>query len=261
MNKKIIVSGFFILSSFVIASNAFAQTGSPASNLKDRSGQKRQELLTDRADQEIERRITSLNNLITRIQAMKKISDSQKSAFLSQIQSEITSLTNLKAKIDADTDPEILLTDKKSILTEYRVYWLFIPKFRIVASADRILEISDDLSALVTKIQKLIDSAKQKNGKDISSTNSIISEIQTKLIDAKTQAQNAIDTVSNLTPDGGDASKMSANTQALQSARSMLKNALLDLNNVRFDIQKIRVILIGFRQINKTVSSSASPIY
>jgi NADH dehydrogenase/NADH:ubiquinone oxidoreductase subunit G len=211
------------------------------------------------ADREIERRVTSLNNLITRIQSMKKITDSQKASFVTQIQTQITNLNNLKVKIDADTDLAVLKEDKQSILTEYRVYMLFIPKLRIIAAADRILEISDDITSLLTKVQTVINTA-QQNGRDVTTINSIISEIQTQITDAKTQAQNAIDTVSSLTPDLGDKNIVASNTSALKSAREMLRGAVQDINTARFDIQKIRLILIGFRKTGNTASPSATPV-
>ena len=156
-----------------------------------------------RADQEITRRINALNNLITRINAMVKVSDSQKSALTSQVQAIIANLQSLKTKIDADTNPATLLADKKSIVVAYRVFVFMIPKVTIISNADKIL----DLAALL----------QAKNPSTAAAA---------KISDAITQANNAISTVSALDPSGWP-----GNRAALVSARQMLKTALGDLRS------------------------------
>ncbi|MBI3495588.1 hypothetical protein HY065_03105, partial [Candidatus Berkelbacteria bacterium] len=58
--------------------------------------------LKARADKEIDRRITELNIILNKINGFQKLSDSDKSAMTQSVQTEITNLTNLKTKIDAD---------------------------------------------------------------------------------------------------------------------------------------------------------------
>src|SRR5579872_6107659 len=86
--------------------------------------QTRQTNLKTRADNEITRRITALNDLITRINGFTRLTADQKSSFVTQIQTEINTLTSLKTKIDADTDTATLKTDVQSIVAEYRVFAL-----------------------------------------------------------------------------------------------------------------------------------------
>src|SRR6202012_2000296 len=57
-----------------------------------------------RGDTEITRRIAALNDLNTRIQAMQKVTDTFKAGISASITNEVSTLTSLKAKIDADTD-------------------------------------------------------------------------------------------------------------------------------------------------------------
>ncbi len=110
-----------------------------------------------------------------------------------------------QTKIQNDTDAQTLTTDKQSIVKSYRVYALFMPKIRIIAHADRILEVANEMKAKTTSTDAL-----------------------SKIADAQTQAQNAINAVSPLTPDG-----YPGNKTTLDSARGMLRTALADLKTAR----------------------------
>jgi hypothetical protein len=156
------------------------------------------------SDKAIDNRITSLNTRIAKINALKKISDSQKSDFASQFQSRITDLTNLKAKIDADTDLNTIKADYKSIFTDNRIFAIFEPKMNIMAQADNIIGRAN------TQLTKTTDA-----------------NVQAKLNDAITQANAAIAKVSGLTPQNYPAKDI------LTSARSLIKLALADLNTAR----------------------------
>src|SRR5258708_938114 len=117
---------------------------------------KRENLKKTNADRELDRRITSLNALIDRINNIVHISADQKAALVGQVQAIITDLTNLKAKIDADTDLTTLTSDKKSIVTTYRVFVFLIPKVTIMAQADRELNIAAEMTANNSAIQSKI---------------------------------------------------------------------------------------------------------
>ena len=135
--------------------------------------------LKDRAAKEIERRLTSLNDLISKINGIKKITDAQKSSFSSQIQTEIVSLNTLKTKIDADTDLTALKTDVQSIIKSYRVYALFLPKINILLAADGLDNLADKLSTIAIKLETKINDAKVK-GTDVATLNSLLSNLNSK---------------------------------------------------------------------------------
>lgn len=217
--------------------------------------------LQERASKELTRRINSLNELLTRISEFKKISDAQKASLISQVQAQITSLTTLQAKIAADTDPTTLKTDVQSIIQSYRIYALFMPKIQIIGAADRVLNIADEMSSQAATLQTKI-AADQSAGKNVSDLQSLLSDLNAKIADAKTQAQSAIDTVTPLTPDG-----FPGNKTQLQNARQMITTAVKDLDTARQDGRKIIVGLLKFGKIsssegekqNATVSVSPSP--
>src|SRR5574337_626990 len=87
------LSAFFIFFCLVDISNiksvnAQTSTISGSQNLSPKAVQKQQDRITDlktRAQTEIDRRITALTNLITKINDMKRLTSDQKSSFTSQI--------------------------------------------------------------------------------------------------------------------------------------------------------------------------------
>ncbi len=234
--KSTIVLGII---SFLIlgASVAYAApTGAPPI-LETRAAAKQEanmSRLKTRADNEITRRVNALTRLISRISEMKRLTPEQKTSLTLQVQSEITALTTLKAKIDADTDLATLRTDVQSITKSYRIYALYIPKIYIIVHADRLLSLVDDMTALQAKLQTRIDALKAE-GKDTSQMQTFISDMTTKLADAKTKAQSAIDMVVLLTPEG-----FPGNKATLVSARTLLQTARKDLSDAHKAAQQIR---------------------
>lgn len=215
-------------------------------NLQDAS----MERLKERADKEITRRIESLNKLITRISEFKKLSTTQKNSLTSQVQSEITKLTALKAKIAADTDLATLKADVQSIVTAYRTYALFMPKIQILGSADRLQTTADQMSSHAAQLETKINE-QQSNGKDVTELQTLLADMKAQIADANTQAQNAINTVTPLTPEG-----FPGNKTQLQSARQMVVTGIKDLNTARQDARKIIVGLLKFGKITSTISTT-----
>ena len=237
---------FSILSPFIV-SYSYAQTVEPSTTRQQRQQQRldtRSMYLKTRGNSELTRRIAALNELITKINGFKKLSDTQKSTFVTNIQSQITSLTALQIKINNDTDVATLKTDVQSIITSYRIFALYLPQINIIAFADRLLFVSDQLTELSNKLQIRIQQSKT-NGHDVISLTSTLTDMQTKISDAKIQAQNAISTVTPLTPDG-----YPGNKTTLQSAHTMITTALIDLegkNGTQGVKQDIQLIIQGLK--------------
>ena len=197
-----------------------------------------------RADQEIDRRNTALNDLNTRVQAMARLSADQKSTIAASIASQVSVLTALKTKIDADTDIATLKTDIKSIAASYRIFMLVIPQGRIEVAADKMNTVSTSLSTFAGKLQSAIASA-QASGKDVTAVNASLAEMNAKIADANTQSSAAVSLVATLTPDNGDKTKQAANDQALKTARADIKLAAQDVETARKDAHSIVQALHG----------------
>jgi hypothetical protein len=212
-----------------------------------------------RANQEIDRRIQKLNALNARFQEVKKLSDSDKSSLGNTIQNQIQSLNQLKLKIDGDTSTTSLREDVQSIVKSYRIYALIVPQSALMAAADRALTIVDMMNSLAQKLQERI-TAEISAGKDASVFQSLISDFNAKIADAKTQAQEAINKVSGLQPDNGDKTVMASNTQAMKDARGMIQKAQQDFVAARKDAGQIVKDLkqMGNTKLENTTSTATS---
>jgi hypothetical protein len=207
-----------------------------------------------RSDTAITARIADLNSLNARVQTMKNESAAEKSSISSEVQTNITGLTALKTKIDADTDVTTAKADEKTITGMYRIYALIIPRGRILASADRITVVNGLMQALGTKMQTRI-TAEQAAGKDVSALTAALADMNAKIADAATQSQTAQSGIAGLTPDQGNKTVAASNHAALVAARANIKTGTQDLQTARKDIT---TILQGLKALgSKTTTTPA----
>lgn len=205
----------------------------------------------NRAGEEIQRRIDMLNELNTRVQAMAHVSADEKTSISGVVSSQITSLTELKAKIDADTDLATLKTDIQSIAQSYRIFMLVIPSARIDVAADKINTAATAMTALAAKLQTRIAGATG----DSAAATAALTDMNAKVADAQVQANAAVSLVANLQPDGGDKAVQTSNTAALKDARAKIQAALKDIKDAR---QDAHTIVKWLHEVGASGSASAS---
>ena len=201
--------------------------------------------VTTRSDTAITTRIAALNKMSARIAEMKNVPAAEQANISAEVQTETTNLTNLKAKIDADTDVTTARADEKTITGDYRIYALVIPQASIIASSDRVSTIAGMMTALQTKIQTRI-TADQSAGKDVTAMQTAYADITAKVADASSQAQTAQNVVANLAPDQGNATVAASNKAALLSARADIKSSSTNLKTAREDV---KTILAGLKTL------------
>ncbi len=209
-----------------------------------------------KADTEISARITALNTLLTRIGQMQRVSSSDKANLTTTLQSEISQMTALKAKIDSDTSNTTLIPDIQSITKSFRIYVLVLPQGRITAAADRVMTIVTLLDTLSAKLQTRITAA-QNAGQNMSAETTLVSDMNAKTADANTQAQAAVSEVSALQPDNGNTTIYNSNQAALKDARSKIAAATADLKTARQDAGSIVKIILSLK-ISSTVNASST---
>ena len=125
----------------------------------------------------ITRRVLALRELQTAAKAIVRLSDSDRSALVTQLQGQIDGLTSLNAKIQGDTDEATVRADAGKIITDYRVYVLTIPKARGVVVADIELTADDRLGKLADRLQTTIDAT----SKDTTKAKSDLAAMRAKL--------------------------------------------------------------------------------
>ena len=187
---------------------------------------------------EIDNRITSLNNLITRVQDMVKLPSTEKANLVNTLQAVVADMTTLKAKISADTTPASIKADFQSITKDYRVYALVLPQGRIAAASDRIETIVSMFSQISTKLQTRITDAGNA-GHNTTSVSSTLADLNAKTSDASAQAQAAVSETANLQPDQGSKTVAASNQATLKDAASKIKVATQDIVSARLDVKTI----------------------
>lgn len=253
--RKIILTGFTILLGFTAAvpTGVLAVSVTPTLGAKAAANLTAKETaLRNRANLEIDRRVTALNLLMTRLNVLKHLPVADKTNYVTQIQAEITSLTTLKTKITADTDVVTLKTDVQSIVTAYRVFALFIPKIHLLAAADSMTEAATALTNLTTFLSTQINSA-QTAGKNVTALQTLLTDMTAKILDAKTQYQTVETLLLPLVPEGYPGNKTS-----LLTARTDIKAGAQDLKTARDDALKIRDGLKSLKTTTTQATTSAT---
>lgn len=206
----------------------FAQTVTPGANLEARLTK-----LHTECDTEVDKRITSLTSVQARINELQKLSSDQKNTFISEITTDSNGLTALKAKCDSDTDLTTLRNDYRSVFTTYRIFAVFLPQLHLLAAVDTMGVTADKLSDLANKLQIRI-----QNAGNPSNLTSLLSDMQAKIADAKTQYTNAESQVTSLTPQSYNTDP-AGTKQALTTARTDIKTGAQDLRDAFADAKQI----------------------
>lgn len=206
-----------------------------------------------RAEKEIDRRVAALNDLIVRLNAMTRVTAEFKTQATTNLQTQITALTALKAKIAAETNGETLKSDIKSITASYRVFALVMPQARIAAAADRAINLATMQAAIGAKLQARINAA--ATGADVAALNTALNDLGAQINTANTKAQAAVSASLGLQPDNGDKNAQASNTKALQESRANIQAAHQALVQGRKDI---KTIIEGLKKIEVSASTTAS---
>ena len=232
-----------------------ASTTMASSTKKEEHTQDKMDKGAARGDKELTKRIASLNAFLTRVNAMQRLSSSVKASIAATVQAEISTLTSLKAKIDADTDTATLKADVQSVTKAYRVYALVMPQETILAASDRVQTLTGMMMTLKGKLDTRISTAASA-GVNVTAAQAASADIAVKIADANTQAAAAASEVASLKPDNGDKTIFASNQSTLKDARAKLKVAEQDMKAARVDVKTILGIVKGHGEI--TASTTAS---
>jgi hypothetical protein len=184
--------------------------------------------LQSKGTAEIDRRLSNLTAATAKLAASTKLTAADKTALTTQVQDEITGLTALKAKLAAETAIAGARADVVSIVADYRVYVLVLPKTRLVASADRFAAAEDNLTSLYTKLKGKVPAT------DAAST-AKLADMQSHIAAAQTISGSLASKLLALQPTG-----YNANHAVLMQYRATLKTAQADLVAARDDAKAVR---------------------
>ncbi len=207
-----------------------------------------------RANQEIDRRVTLLNEMVAKVSSIVRLSAEAKANLSANLNSQVGAMQNLKAKIELDTDSATLKTDVQSITKSYRIFMLIIPQARVAATADAISTTVTMMTTLGTKFQTRL-MALENNGKDTTPLLGLMDDFKLKLLDAKAKADAAVSVTASLQPDNGDKATIQKNNDAFAEAKADLKAAQADLKAAREDAEKL---LNGIRTLSVKVNVTST---
>ena len=163
--KKLALFAFSLI--FVLPSVAFGATGD---RLKQADPTKLQNLGASMVD----KRVTTITKYDSALAKTKYISEPTLTAIRGELNKITSELSSLKAKIMNETDIPTLRADVKSIVTNYRVYQVFLPQSAGIVAVDRMRAYSTKLDEVSTKIGAKADEV-EGQGKDVSEVRSLLS--------------------------------------------------------------------------------------
>lgn len=166
-----------------------------------------------RADQQIDQWTKNLRTLLSRAGSMKNISSPDISNLDGLLQNEITSLINLKNKIDADTNLASAIADYRAIYNSYPGYSSTFSIGMIISASDRALEVANSMAFVFRKVLTRIPSNNSFDG------------FKTKIINAHEQAK--------------DSASKALTSATLAPVKITLSNAVNNLTSARTDLGQI----------------------
>jgi len=200
----------------VVAALAVGATGSVGLGPRPAGAQQvRLDAAKQLATAAITRRVLALRELTTAAKAIVRLSDADRTALTSQLQDQVNGLTSLNAKIQGDGDLATVRADAGTIITDYHVYVLTIPKARGVVVSDIELTAEDRLSKLADRLQTMID---QASGKDTTKAKTDLAALRAKLTSVTTAVSPLPAALLALQPAG-----YPGNRTTLEQARATLR--------------------------------------
>lgn len=184
-----------------------------------------------KGDSEIARRLKTLNTLDSKVNSAVKLTAGDKSSLTSQVNSEISGLTALKTKLDGETTLAGAVTDAKSIISDYRVYALIVPKVMLIKTADDQQAVQAKLTDLSGKLKTRLDSA---SGKDVSSLQTSLNDLNSQVAAASAISSSVETKVLPLQPTDYDSDHtlLTGYRQQLQTAHSDDQAAINDAKTI-----------------------------
>jgi len=220
ISSGLLTVGLLAIPSFALGNPATTSSGS-GSTLTTTEQQQHLADIQQKGDAEINRRLGQLNKLDGIIAAATHLTPSDQAYLTAEVNAEVSGLTALETKLNAETTLSAAIADAQNIFTEYRVYALVTPKVWLVKTADDQQSVEAKLSTLSGKLQSRI-TADQNAGKNVTSLQGTLNSMNTQISDAQSISSSVEATVLPLQPADYDTdhSILSGYRSKLQTAQS-----------------------------------------
>ena len=238
MNRIVMTSlvGTFAAAALVVGAGgaAFASTAAPTPTPKTT---RTLESVQAAAKTATGKREIALSAAITKLDAAKAISASDKSTLVDRLNADLAGMKAIESKIAADTTLAAASADFKTIFTTYRVFAVAIPQARIVSVVDRVTSI--DIPKLTDSQTRLATGLAGKDAsKSTAALQSTLADMKTQVDAANTQLDGVSGKVIAITP-----AEYNSNKAVISSVRAAVKIAESDLTQARADRKAILTAL------------------
>ena len=186
-------------------------------------------------DSRIDGRLHTLGGLKTAVDAASHLSAGHRSTLAALIAADTAGLTALRAKVDAETTVQAVRTDERSMVDDYRIYLLVVPKVRFAIASDAELADVQKLADARDKLAAAIAAA-QAAGKDVSAEQAELADLTNQIGAPQSALAGKVDALLAVAP-SPDAAAMTA---AVAPVRNAVRTAREDLAKGLADAKRIR---------------------
>jgi hypothetical protein len=222
-----------------VAGAATTSTGNSGGSVSGNSGQSTATPaslsgLKAKAADDINDRVTALNNAIARVNAAKGLGSDQ-ATLVAYLGTDITPLQQLNTKIQGDTTYKEALTDFRDMFSDYRVYVLVLPAATIAGVSSRAVNtVIPKLQTASTKAQQHVTSGNQ------GVLQPLIDDLNSQIATASSANNGLAASVLALTP-----SQWNANHDLLAPAKGQVKTSDTAVRQASSDVLDIVKALGG----------------
>ncbi|WP_155375556.1 hypothetical protein [Catellatospora vulcania] len=164
-----------------------------------------------------------------------RLTDAHQTALQKIIDADIAGLTELRAKVAAETTPEAVRADARSMVEDYRVYLLVRPQVHLTLAADVESAALTRLRTLHDKLAQAVAAARSA-GKDVGDAEAKLAHMKSELDAMGSALSGLADELLAVQP-GPDAAAIKARTTAARAdartARTHLRAATTDAKAIR----------------------------
>lgn len=183
----------------------------------------------------IKHRLDALNKLARKVTA-SKLTDAQKAQLLSDITANVNGLNELGVKIAAGNDVVAVRALVKSIITDFRIFAVAIPRVSGLMNVWLSLANIEQVTVSLAEAQIKIDALKVK-GVDTSKMEALMIEIKTNFGIAKTKLEAAAATLTVIKP-----ADYPSSSETFRRVRTLIREAQKQVTKARQMIHRLNAL-------------------
>ena len=183
----------------------------------------------------IDGRLHTLAALKTAVDAATNLTSGHRATLSGLVQSDTAGLTTLRAKVTAEQTVDAVRADERTMVVDYRIYLLVVPKVRLTIASDVEGTAVAKLGAVSGTLAKAIAAAQAK-GRNVGAEQAELADLNGQAAAAQAAIAGKADGLLAVAP-SADAGAMTATVSpvraAVRAARQDLRKAVADARQIR----------------------------